>query len=648
MADGRIRIRTEIDISDAEDQLNNLNDKIQDLRRQIKESDDKHGFLSVESGPLRKELAATIDKAEELKEKMREARTEIDGTSNAGAGGMGAGGFERLSSGVRRLDKGFSSLFSGSLKKATAGIGKFIKAGLGILGVSTAINAVRKAASAYINQSQELQSKMQGIWTTLGNAIGPIIERIIDLIGTAVGYISKFISAIFGLTGKAKKSAAGVAGAAKKANKQLAGFDEMNKLADQSSGGGGGGGGSQAYDWSEKVELPDFAQKMVDKIKEGDFRAAGEELGKKVNEFIEDDKIWNDAANIFNDGVIGALDTASGFLEEVKWVDLGVRIHEWFENVNWTEIWDSFCRLVGDVFGAIGGFLAGLLFGESFSEVDDEADKSFWELAEQCFEGFIEGICEFFENIGTWIKEHIFDPFVEGFKKAFGINSPSKEMKTLGGFISDGVKEGISERIGKIVEKAREIWNSIKSVFSSVGSWFGEKFSNAWAKIKEAFSPFANFFSGLWDRIKNTFSTLGTSIGNAISSAVKNGINGIISLIERTINSAISLINGAISLINLIPGVNVGKLRNVSLPRLAQGAIVNAPGRGVPAIVGEAGREAVLPLERNTEWMDILADKIATRGGSGNLTIPVYLSGNKIAEYVIDINNRRAFARNGG
>jgi hypothetical protein len=80
------------------------------------------------------------------------------------------------------------------------------------------------------------------------------------------------------------------------------------------------------------------------------------------------------------------------------------------------------------------------------------------------------------------------------------------------------------------------------------------------------------------------------------------------------------------------------------IPKLAHGGIVNRPGRGVPAIIGEAGAEAVLPLENNTEWMDILADKI----NSGNVTIPIYLDGKKMYTYMVDIGKRRAFAANGG
>jgi len=75
------------------------------------------------------------------------------------------------------------------------------------------------------------------------------------------------------------------------------------------------------------------------------------------------------------------------------------------------------------------------------------------------------------------------------------------------------------------------------------------------------------------------------------------------------------MINSGIGVINAIPGVNIKKLNMLSIPKLAKGGIVNQP---TQAIIGEAGREAVLPLENNTEWMDILAEKIATILGANS------------------------------
>ena len=151
------------------------------------------------------------------------------------------------------------------------------------------------------------------------------------------------------------------------------------------------------------------------------------------------------------------------------------------------------------------------------------------------------------------------------------------------------------------------IWDGIKKVFGSVKTWFSDTFKSAWTAVKNVFSNWGTFFGGLWDTIKNKFSSLGSSISNAIGGAVKSGINGIISMIERTINRGIGLINGAISLINEIPGVSIGRFQEISLPRLARGGIVDSP---TIAQIGEDGREAVIPLEKNTGWINEIAKKI--------------------------------------
>lgn len=154
------------------------------------------------------------------------------------------------------------------------------------------------------------------------------------------------------------------------------------------------------------------------------------------------------------------------------------------------------------------------------------------------------------------------------------------------------------------------LWNLVKAIFSgTVKQFFFKEFLSAWNSIKQVFAPFGEFFKGLWNDVKNTFTSLGTKIGDAIGKAVKSGINGVISQIERVINSGIDLINGAIRLINLLPGVSVGSVGRVRFPRLARGGVVDS---ATFAEIGEAGAEAVVPLENNTGWITKIAQQLAT------------------------------------
>ena len=100
------------------------------------------------------------------------------------------------------------------------------------------------------------------------------------------------------------------------------------------------------------------------------------------------------------------------------------------------------------------------------------------------------------------------------------------------------------------------------------------KATEVWEHIKTVFGRVAEFFAGLWDKVKGAFVTFATNIGEAISGAVKTAINGVITYIENTINKAIRLINGAIGLINKLPGVNIGTIGELNLPRLAKGGVL--------------------------------------------------------------------------
>lgn len=191
-----------------------------------------------------------------------------------------------------------------------------------------------------------------------------------------------------------------------------------------------------------------------------------------------------------------------------------------------------------------------------------------------------------------------------------------KIIKPIAEWVSktvNNIKDWIKGAVDTIKGWFSGLWSKIKEIFSPVANFFKSIWNNAFNAVKTVFSPIVNFFSGIWGKIKDKFSSLGTNIGDAIGSAVKAGINGVISLIENSINSAISLINGAIKLINLLPGVSVGYVQKLHMPRLAKGGIVDS---ATIAMVGEQGKEAVVPLENNTEWMDKLADRLAARMAS--------------------------------
>ena len=130
-------------------------------------------------------------------------------------------------------------------------------------------------------------------------------------------------------------------------------------------------------------------------------------------------------------------------------------------------------------------------------------------------------------------------------------------------------------------------WTEIKTALANVATWFGTMFTNAWTNIKNAFANVTQFFSDLWTKIKNCFVDVGTKIGSAVGDAFKGAINSCLTTIENVVNKFIGMINGVIDIINEIPGVSLGKIDTLSLPRLAKGGVL----REGQAMVAEAGPE---------------------------------------------------------
>lgn len=199
-------------------------------------------------------------------------------------------------------------------------------------------------------------------------------------------------------------------------------------------------------------------------------------------------------------------------------------------------------------------------------------------------------------------------------------------------------------------------WTDIKNVFSSVGSWFQTKFNEAYTNIKNVFSNIKSFFSGIWDNIKEIFANVGTNIGDAIGGAFKSAMNSAIATAENAVNKAIGFINDAIDIINKLPGVEVGHVKPVSLPRLAKGGIL----KNGQAIMAEAGPEliqmvngeaVVTPLTRNARNTAI--DAVAGQQGRNfvqhvNITSPKALTPYETARQMRNATRNMVLQLQGG
>lgn len=274
--------------------------------------------------------------------------------------------------------------------------------------------------------------------------------------------------------------------------------------------------------------------------------------------------------------------------------------------------------IISDLVGAVVVLFEGIQqMAQGFVDAWQQATDT-WDEAVQYFTDIWNGIKSALSAVPSWFKSK-FQAAWNGVKNAW---SGAK------GFFSNiwsNIKQTYAPANSWFREKFKAAWvaitvvwnvakpyfsgiyTSIQNTFNGVADWFGSKFQEAWDNITDAFSGWVDYWSGLWQSIQDIFTGLGTRIGDAIGASVKAGINSVIAGAERVINSGISLINDAIDLINMIPGVDVDYVDDVSFPRLAKGGVLK---RGQVGLLEGSGAEAVVPLDQNKAWIHAVAEDL--------------------------------------
>ena len=297
------------------------------------------------------------------------------------------------------------------------------------------------------------------------------------------------------------------------------------------------------------------------------FREAVDKIWAAIKEAFF--AVWDAVKNFFTETLPNAIQSAIDWFKGL-WdgiVSIFQGVGQWFTN-KFKEAWDG----IVSVFQGIGQWFVDR-YNQTINAYMNVANW-FRDIFKKAWD-FIVGI---FQGIGQW--------FVDRY------NQTIEAYKNVGIWFRDKFKEawdfivGIFQGIGQWFT---DRYNDVTNVFSSIGTWFKEKFTEAWTNIKNVFSSVGDFFGGIWDTIKEKFTNIGTNIGNAIGGAFKKAMNSALRTVENAINGGIRLINGAIGIINKLPGVDIGKIGEVSLPRLAKGGTLKEG----QAIVAEAGPELI-------------------------------------------------------
>jgi phage-related protein len=658
--DGWITIGTELDTKKFDAQILQLERKANDLEKQL-EDPKSLGFSDEDILQIEVELEKTKNKLVSLR-KEKQKLEETKGTQG-------------ITEGINNLGNSFQNAVSKAGRLALA-----------IFGIRTAYNLLKSASSELATYDEQYATNLEYIRFVLAQAIAPVLRGIVQLAMQLLSYINAIVQAWFGINlfsngsaenfKKMKAQAGGVSKAVKEIKKQLAGFDEVNILTDQSDTGtsaGAGGVGMPTMDLSAmQGEPPAWLKWIIDnkdvilavlggiaagllalKLGLGGIKALG--IGIMVTGIITavqgligylNDPSWENfgkviqGIGIFLVGLAITIGSVSLGIIGAVVIVVGTIIKYWEQIKGFFQRGIDWLKGKGDwVEKNLGGWVKGLY----------DTFVGFLQLILNYFDGtfnaikrIFDGIIQFFQGVftGDWGKawegiQNIVGGVVDWMKNNFYtfLNWIDTVILTpLSNFFHtlwEGVKTG-----------AQNAWNGMKSIWEKVTSFFKTIFTNAWNAVKQVFSTGGKIFDG---------------IKEGIVSAFKNIVNGIITGINKVVSVPFNAINGMlrtlrnVSIAGYQPFSFIHEFSVPQIPKLATGGIINMPNRGTlvgaSAIGGEAGREGVIPLT-DAQAMAELGEAIG-KHVTINASIINKMNTRTISRELVRAQNEQNFAYNG-
>lgn len=274
-----------------------------------------------------------------------------------------------------------------------------------------------------------------------------------------------------------------------------------------------------------------------------DWKDFGTSLASGIKGFFEtwDAKLTGETFGNFGSGVLEALKGAIDGLQGDKTFEIiGQKIVDFICGIDWGKItWDlsgllvsltnAIINLPNDLLRGIAiGFFTNV-FDMSEEEVEMKLPKfvlpslsglGLAALGSDIIKGVLEGIQSGeWKDPGKFIREKIFTPFINWFKNLFGIHSPSTVMAEQGGYIMDGLLNGITEKLQPILDFFTDLKDKVVDKFSDLKDKFGDKFGKAREKVEEKFSNIGTWFgkrkSDIQTGVKDVSSWFGTKFQNA-------------------------------------------------------------------------------------------------------------------------------------
>ena len=290
--------------------------------------------------------------------------------------------------------------------------------------------------------------------------------------------------------------------------------------------------------------------------------ALGPKLGSTIQKMINDIQ-WADVGKTIGDSLIWVIGRLNEAVARADWYAIAESLFkgltEMILNIDWGRIIEALGELlinslrasVDILLGAIAGIFAGI--GEALEEAGHDVVG-----------GFFKGIEEKLKGAAQWLREHFFDPVLNAWKSLWGINSPSKVMMEQGGFIVEGLFNGIAaawhiitDFFGDALEglktmlggawktisgAASTAWNGISTTLSGIVGGITSNIGGAWDAIKTGasgkLSEVAKTVSGKWNDMKTTASTawdgLKKTVDNTISGVKQSAIGKVSEIVNET------------------------------------------------------------------------------------------------------------------
>ena len=616
-ADGSVIIKADIDDKQAQKELNALEKKIEALQEKLTNKKSARDTLFNQANNLgaqldqakaklaqmkgggefftsdaikqqeaavasmEKEWNAMNDKLDKQNAAIREGEAELD-RMKAKAGELGKQ-LGNTGKNAGKIQEGLDKASQG-MEAFTKRVKMLAKRALVFTIIARALAALRDWLADVVavnGEARDAIAQLKGALLTLAQPLVQIIipafTALVKVLATVVSFIANIVSALFGTTAKESANAAkslndqknaykGVGGAAQSASKQLASFDEINKL----SGEGGGGSGIILPDFSTAANFA-FLDKIADKLK----------------------KIGQDIVNLFKD--------VAGFIGNVFSGDWGAALDNIIDFVNHARILlADLLDFVGYIFGEIIDTiiekcgLAGTPVGDMLTGI-----KNIVQGALGLISGILTGDLEKMKQSVTQMLTGV-KTFVLGIWDWFKLGLTS---------LLDWLDKKTNGRFREIIELAKTYVNvgidGVKQIFGGLIDFLTGVFTADWRK---AWGGIKEIFRGIWNTI--------VGVLEAAVNLIIKGINWLISKLNSLLEN--SLLAKGLGLIG-IEFRGIPQIPEVHIPRLAQGAVI-PPNRKFMAVLGDQrnGTNIEAPADLIRQ---IVREEITNFGGGEDITI---------------------------